>query len=310
MRTFKINQYQDLSRNRWIDYKQFHSLRRKFKKLQYIGRDNKFNPKLSREQEDLGYVIKFTKSNRPYLPANSNRELIKQLGELGFFDIYSTNCASEEKGFGVYVSQVVMFLEYGIEWIRTGFKMPAHLMEIHHCSSNVLDNRLRNLEVVTKTAHCLLTNLQMGQNHSYSPIRDFDRTDNPIPTNKGKWLTSFKDVGSRLGQLIKKTLDMTINWLKQSLALAVKKGKTFSSELDKLIADIAPDFLNSEYYVPLDESEEKAVMALSLNWLIGKAIPDIGTIYKNLKGTASVFMKSVFHKADADDIFKALVNGV
>ena len=307
MITYAINNNQSLSPNRWLDYKLFHKLNKLFKSLQYIGRNNNFSPHLTSEQQALGFTIKFTKDNRPYLPSSSNKVLINQLNTIGFFDVFSTNCANDKDGFGVYLSQVIMFLEYGIEWVRKGFKMPASSMEIHHLNSNVLDNRITNLEVVTKVVHSFITNIQIGQHHVHSVDKQFFSADNKVPTNKGNWLTTYKDVSSRLGQLIKRTLDSTITWLKQNLALSVKKSEVFHDHLTDIINDICPDFLKDELYVPLDDSHEKALMALSLNWLIKRTIPDIKTIYKNLKGAASVFMKSLFHKASADDIFKALV---
>lgn len=44
--------------------------------------------------------------------------------ELGFFDVFCTNTAGDNSNaFGVYLSQISMFFEYGIEWVRTSFTL-------------------------------------------------------------------------------------------------------------------------------------------------------------------------------------------
>ena len=307
MRSFSLNQFQNLDPLRWLDYSLFHSLKRQFKPLQYIPRDSNFNPRLTSSQQSLRFIIKFTPSNRPYLPSQPNRFLISQLASLGFFDVFSTNHAYEPHGFGVYLSQVILFLEYGTLWVRSGFKLPADSMEIHHCSSNVLDNRPSNLEVVTKTVHSFLTHLQIGQPHSYSSFRDFHSPSNPVPTNKGSWLTSFNSVSSRLGQLIKKTLDSTVLWLKLNLSLSVSRSPD-PFDLNPQPSPSFPNLLSSDAFYPLDDSYDKYLFSLSLNWLISKSIPDISTIYKNLKGAASTFLRSFFSNIHSLDIFNALIH--
>lgn len=311
----KENNQQSYNSDRWLDYSLYHKLRRKIKCLYTIERNKDLNPKLSPEQLNLGFFIAFTKSNRPFFPAKKNKKLIQDLEEIGFFDVFATNHSADDvkKGFGVYLSQVVLFLQYGIEWVRKGFKMPADKMEIHHLSSNVLDNRPMNLEVVTVNLHAFLTNLQMGQHHCYSKKPTYNKFYNDIPTNRGDWLTNFKTSKGRVTNLINNTLIRTKLWLKLYLLNYVSQNSLNGSNIKSPSTfNINNSKLGNTVKLPTsiniwNANEEQQILAVSWNWLTKQCLPDLKTIYKNLKGAASIFFKHAFEKRIAKRVFKALI---
>ena len=236
------------------------------------------------------------KSNRPYLPSKSNRPFINQLHKVGFFDVFSTNNAYDDpNSFGVYLSQVVMFLHYGIDWVRKGFKLNADSIEIHHLNSNVCDNRLSNLSIVTKSLHSFLTSLQIGQPRSYCDFVDFSSHDPRILDNKGNSL-SGQTASSHVGLLIYNTLHSSHHWFKSILSRCAYQ----LDPNDPLFLPFDDDFL------PLDDSPEKSSLTLSFNWLLKRSIPFLPTIHKNLKSTLSSFIRSLFIHLDCSFIYHSL----
>jgi hypothetical protein len=308
MRNLELNDRQGRDPKRWLDYHLFNQLGEELKVLEYIRRDIRFKPLLGPEQLALGLTIRFNKANRPYLPpSKNNRELIGKLDDLGFFEVYCTNKAYDG-GFGVYLSQVLLFLKYGIDWVRKGFKMPAEEMEIHHVNSNVLDNRIENLHVVTRTLHCFLTNVQIGQHHCYSEYLQVGKPNNNVYKNNGDILVG-NSKGTKIGHLIKLTLDRTMVWVKQNLLYSVRKTQLLTGDgsiWDKTILAVGGFLHKLDTYEPLTDSEEQAVMAITANWLLHRAIPDIKTICKNIKGATKAFIKKVMGKEDSESMWKAL----
>lgn len=299
MKEYKLNKSQGNNPNRWLDYSLFHSLRDFIKPLLYIPRDDEFLPYLTSIQQSLGLNIRFTKSNRPYLPSKSNRPFINQLHKVGFFDVFSTNNAFDDhNSFGVYLSQVVMFLHYGIDWVRKGFKLNADSIEIHHINSNVCDNRSSNLSIVTKSLHSFLTSLQIGQPRSYCDYVDFSGHDPRILDNKGNSL-SGQAASSHVGLLIYNTLHSSQEWFKSILSRCAYQ----LDPNDPLFSSLP---FSHDEYLPLDSSPEKSTLSLSFNWLLPRSIPFIPTIHKNLKSTLSSFIHSLFSQLDCSFIYHSL----
>lgn len=291
---------QTLDPNRYIDYSLFNKLGKKIKSLLYIKRDKNFNPILSPEQQSLGFFITFTQDNRPYFPASKNGVLMSHLKQLGFFDVFSTNKAGDSNtAFGVYLSQVSLFLEYGINWVRTGFKAPQFLIEIHHLNSNVLDNRLDNLCVVSPSVHSFLSTLQVG----HDPVKRMELgNDMKVYNNKGNVLEG-NDAHSKLGWLVHQTLLRTKLWLKSIItklqALSPNTPMPSSipglddSTYKELVSNIQELTLDELYQASLDTSREHQLLGMSWNWLISVTRLSLNHILDNLHCAASKFLSNM-----------------
>ncbi|MEI2419460.1 hypothetical protein V6O07_04245, partial [Arthrospira platensis SPKY2] len=60
-----LNKQQNNNPNRFIDYSLFNKLKKQFKKLFFIKRNNQdFKPSLTSEQQALGFNISYTPDNR------------------------------------------------------------------------------------------------------------------------------------------------------------------------------------------------------------------------------------------------------
>lgn len=267
------NSQQNNNPKRFLDYSLFNRLKKQFKKLHYIKRNKKdFKPSLSPEQQALGFNISFTSDNRPYLPSSSNKVLISQLNQLGFFDVFSTNHSCDKlNSFGVYLYQVILFFEFGIDWVRRQFKMDSSSMEIHHINSNVCDNQPSNLSVVSAPVHSFISTLQVGSDpldrkYLSRKAKDFKVFNNEGVLLKGKAARSF------LTSLVIQTLKNTKLWLKANI-LAIQNS--LESQ------DIFQQALISPFH-PL---------SLSWNHLLSVYKLSAQKVFNNLRSAASLFLR-------------------
>ena len=217
------NGLQPLKKDTWLDYHQFHNLKNALNPLSFISRDSQLNPCLGAKQvarlKSLGLNLSFTKDNRPVFLASQNTDFMTQLGNMGFFNVFLTNHGK----FGVQLSQVLMFLEHGISWVRNKFIMPGHLYNIHHLNQDVCDNRPHNLDVLPVDVHSFITSLQVGKknvptnlySHNYL-LSIFSMA--PLTTKDGKEVKGKTQWLSRLSQVIRTTLITSTAFCIQSMA--------------------------------------------------------------------------------------------
>jgi len=277
---FTHNHTTQLKKNAWLDYHLFHKLNHQFKELQVIQRDEKLNPFFSPKQKALlkllNLSLTFTSDNRPFIKTCDNQEFIQVLRDMGFFNVFCTNAGT----FGVQLSQVIMFLEYGIQWVRNGFLMPGHLYNIHHLSQDVCDNRPVNLDVLPVDIHSFITSLQCGKHNIPTNLysKDYLRTifsKAPLTTKDGKLVKGMTQWVSRLSQVIKSTLVA-------STAFCITRMSRFNQcvEIPKM-SDTSQ--LNALFGVMLELGNSVDLLSRVANFLKGKDIPSTAIIQANVK---------------------------
>lgn len=296
---FVLNHYQPLKKHTWLDYSAFHSLKHQLEPLFYIERNNLLEPILSKKQlrilQDLNITLTFTQDNRPFISATSNPEFIKTLEGLGFFNVFRTNSGK----FGVQLSQVVMFLELGIEWVRNGFTMEGHLYNIHHLSQDVCDNRLSNLDVLPVDVHSFITSLQVGNENVPTNLYSKDYllsvfTKVPLTTKDGRKVKGKTQWLSRLSQVIRTTLI-------KSAAFCLSRMKQVEASLDveKCKSD---NLVNLFGLVALYPSTLGLVQHVN-SWMQGKSIPCINEIQSKVLGWYKEFKKYLGSKSNPTSLF-------
>ena len=291
-----MNESQALNPNRYLDYSKFHKIKNKIKPLLLIHRDSNFNPTLTSEQLSLGFSIRFTPDNRPYFPASQNKTLMQDLKELGFFQVFCTNSAGDkDDAFGVYLSQVSMFFEYGIEWVRASFKLPQDSVELHHLNSNVLDNRVSNVSVVSSTVHSFLSTLQVGKDVVSRPQLSPSFV---IYNNKGDVLKGMKAL-CKLGWLLHETIRRTKLWLKAVVHLLGTPTQD-TTDLDTLssygfdmsVLQQVGSKLDELYLSAINSHSSQHTLGMSWNWLLQVKSLSLPSILSNLKCAATQFLRN------------------
>lgn len=263
------NGLQPLKKDTWLDYHQFHNLKNALNPLSFISRDSQLSPSLSAKQlarlKSLGLNLSFTKDNRPVFLASQNTEFMTQLGDMGFFNIFLTNHCK----FGVQLSQVLMFLEHGISWVRNKFTMPGHLYNIHHLNQDVCDNRAHNLDVLPVDVHSFITSLQVGKkniptnlySHNYL-LSIFSVA--PLTTKDGKEVKGKAQWLGRLSQVIRTTLITSTAFCIESMA-GVK------------LPDLDGD-ASSLFGAMVELSSSLGLVPGTASFLRGKSIPSLNSI--------------------------------
>lgn len=278
-----LNKQQNNNPNRFIDYSLFNKLKKQFKKLFFIKRNNQdFKPSLTSEQQALGFNISYTPDNRPFFPSSSNRVLISNLNKLGFFDVFSSNHSFDKhNSFGVYLYQVVLFLQHGIDWVRSSFKMNSSNMEIHHINSNVCDNHPSNLSVVSSPVHSFISTLQVGSDPVSRKFLSRKTKDFLVFNNKGILLKG-NAAKSYLSSLIINTIKFTKLWLKSNI-IAIEKSLEAQ--------DVYQNAISSSFH------------PLSLSWrhLLSVYKLSAKKVFSNLKSAATLFLRR-------SDFFSLILN--
>lgn len=274
---FTHNGTSPLKKNSWLDYIKFHELNRRLAPLQFIYRDALLNPVLNTDQkallESMNLSLSFTQDNRPFFKSQDNEEFIEVLRDLGFFNIYSTNSGA----YGVQLSQVVMFLEFGIQWVRNGFTMPGHLYNIHHLSQDVCDNRVGNLDVLPVDIHSFVTSLQCGKGNIPTNLysKDYLRSVMsvaPLTTKSGKVVKKDAWVG-RLSQVIRSTLVA-------STAFCIERMNVLRQNVE---VDMSEDLVVA-FGALVQLGTSNGLVTKVADFLKGKAIPTLASIQSSVKG--------------------------
>lgn len=302
-----MNNSQSNNPQRFLDYSLFNYLSRKIQPLLYIKRDNSLNPLLSPEQLALGFTVAFTPDNRPYFPTRKNSYLISCLKELGFFDVFCTNCAGDDSSaFGVYLSQVSMFLQYGIQWVRSSFKISQHSTEIHHINSNVLDSRTTNMAVVSSTVHSFLSTIQVGKDIVSRPFL----SSSIVIYNPQGVILKGQQALCKLGWLVHQTVLRTKLWLKAVIYCAqpvseLEHSFGFDTQVIQELNGTRTD-LDYIYTQSINSSPEQHVLTMSWNWLLKVKVLSLPSILSNLKSAASLFLRGLLGTVDSTLLIQTL----
>jgi len=260
----------------------------------------------------LGFVIRFTKDNRPYLPAPHNKELIDDLKDMGFFDVFVSNKAYKPNGFGVYLSQVILFFQYGVNWIRRGFVIEKDIYEIHHINGNVLDNQCSNLYPVHNLIHRLLSKVQSGRYvveffpHKFEHIVAYRKDGKPI----------LKD---RINGFIMSLIELTIQRTKEFLSSVIilleappidfdgdsnDPFNAFLKELNLLQFEKGAEgfggWKNLKYQ--LDKNRDANFLMDTWNWLRDKSLSSIEIVKSRLPGIVKSFLRSCKNMENYDSL--------
>lgn len=279
---FVHNGTQPIKKDAWLDYSQFNKLSKALAPLEYIERDEFLNPCLNPKQvhvlESLGLTLSFTHDNRPILYTKDNLDFIQALRNMGFFNVFNTNSGS----YGVQLSQVLMFVNLGIEWIRNGFLMPGNLYNIHHLSQDVCDNRLSNLDVLPVDIHAFVTSLQCGKGNVPTNLYSKDYlltifSKAPLTTKYGSVVKGAIQWVSRMSQVIRTTLVASSAFcVKQMCALKASIPSTLIPSDLLALFTVLDDLESDSYYLP-------GLVSKIGSFLKGKSIPSLTSIQCNVK---------------------------
>lgn len=285
---FVHNGTQPLKKDTWLDYFQFNKLKVALASLEYITRDALLNPCLNPKQigvlKSLGLTLSFSLDNRPTLLVKDNLDFIQTLREMGFFNVFNTNSGT----YKVQLSQVIMFVNIGINWIHNGLTLPGDLYNIHHLSQDVCDNRITNLDVLPVDIHSFITSLQVGKHNIPTNLYSKDYlltifSKAPLTTKTGGIVKGMTQWVSRLSQVIRTTLIA-------STSFCVKRMCVLKSSLPTTL--ISSNLLTM--FGLLDDLENSYEVVSGLigkvgSFLKGKSIPTLTSIQLNVKSWWKTF---------------------
>ena len=83
--------------------------------------------------------------------------------------------------------------EHLVVWVAAGRSRPQRHQIIHHINGDKTDNRIENLEVMTRGAHNALHLAERLE----GALRFYAADDPSIPPNEGPWGANSKDFGNK-----------------------------------------------------------------------------------------------------------------
>lgn len=285
---FVHNGTQPVKKDTWLDYFQFNKLRVALGPLECITRDALFNPFLSPKQvgvlKSLGLTLSFTSDNRPTLLAKDNLDFIKILRDMGFFNVFNTNSGT----YKVQLSQVIMFVNLGINWIHNGLVLPGNLYNIHHLNQDVCDNRLINLDVLPVDIHSFITSLQVGKHNIPTNLYSKDYlltifSKAPLTTKTGGIVQGMTQWISRLSQVIRMTLIASTSFCVKHMCVLKQSLSTIPVSSDLLAMFGLLDDLEGSYEVV------PGLVGKVGSFLKGKSIPTLTSIQLSIKSWWKTF---------------------
>lgn len=163
-------------------------------------------------------------------------------------------------------------------------------------NSNVLDNRVSNVSVVSSTVHSFLSTLQVGKDVVSRPYLSPSFV---IYNDKGLVLKGMKAL-CKFGWLVHETIRRTKLWLKAVVHLLGTTSQD-TPNLDTLSAygfdmntvqQVGRD-LDDLYLSAINSHSSQHTLGMSWNWLLQVKSLSLPSILSNLKCAATQFLRGI-----------------